>query len=244
MRPRLAPAEDQDVGKLPLLAVAMGLLLTARCYSADVAGIPFLSGGGATTPAYVQSIGTPVAVELPESDLAKWFPAEAPDGIGEAATWAQIEQFVTVGGTADGWAAVCKKFGEQVGAERAAKAEFGALACSSDASVTQIQHTAREILGVRANLALFVLGAPNGTVGAVQARQAQLRVTCGIEPATRGEAIAAACEQALDATYLEDDGRTSFAAAGEAYAAIAAEIARLDPTVDPEPGTFAPAKQE
>ena len=42
----------------------------------------------------------------------------------------------------------------------------------------------------------------------------------------------------MDPAYLTGDGPTTFAALADAYLLAAIEIARLDPEIDAEPGTF------
>jgi len=231
--------------------VLLAFLGSARCYNADLAnafgGLPIVGPmvvPPEKTPAYIDAIGTPVAPALPETDLATFFPVEAPADSYDATRWGQIAEFVTIAGTPSGWALTCKAASDAAGADRAASPLMGALACSSDPTVTQFQHFAAHVLGAQASLALWIKGAPNGTLAAVQGRQAELRVFCTTGVVARQGAEnavwAEACAGALDAGYLSGDGPATFEALDAAYAAAAAEIARLDPETDQEPGYFGP----
>jgi len=241
------------VKKAPWVFVLLALLGTARCYNADLVsalgGLPIVGPmvqPPPPVPAYVESIGTPAAATLPEADYAAWFPPEAPADPYTTAIWGQVDAFVPVAGTRAGWAEACKAVGGAAGSDRTANPRLGALACSNDPTVTQMQEFALHVLGAQAAVALWIKGELNGSIGAIQARQAELRVFCAAEVIARqGPASpwAAACEKALDAAYLSGDGPATFAALGEAYLAAATEIARLDPEVDAEPGYFGqPAK--
>ena len=60
-------------------------------------------------------------------------------------------------------------------------------------------------------------------------------------PAREGSAdgsLQQTCTAALDTAYLDGDGPATFAALGESYAALAAQIAQRDPKVAPEPAFF------
>jgi len=232
--------------------VLLALLGSARCYNADLAsalgGLPIVGPmvvAPEKTPAYLDAIGTPVTPALPEADLATFFPAEAPTDPYDAPRWGQVAEFVTLSGTPSGWALTCKAASDAAGADRAASPLLGALACSSNPTVTQFQQFAAHVLGAQASLALWIKGAPNGTLAAIQGRQAELRVFCttgvvarqGAENTTWAEA----CTGALDAAYLDGDGPATFEALATAYTAAATEIARLDPETAQEPGYFGTA---
>lgn len=233
------------------MVVLLALFGTVRCYNADFAsslgGLPVVGpmvAPPAVSPAYVSAIGKPAASALPETDFAKWFPAETPADPYAPALWTAIDAYMTVAGTQAGWAEVCKKVNAAAGADRAANPLLGALACSDDGSVTQFQRFSVEVLAMRASVALWLKGAPGGAIGAVQGRQGELRLLCGSSLIARQGAAASpwpgACAKALDLAYLTNDGAATFAALGEAYSIAATEIARLDPTIDPEPGYFGP----
>ena len=231
--------------------VLLSMLGTARCYNADLAsalgGLPIVGPmvqPPEPVPAYVNAIGTPVAVELPAADYATWFPAEPAEDPYAVVVWKQIDAFVPVAGTKSGWAPACKAVSEAAGGDRAANAKLGALACSNDPTVTEMQQFALHVLGAQASVALWIKGEWNGSTGAIQARQAELRVLCTTSVIARqgpGSPWPSACEKALDAGYMAGNGPATFAALGEAYAAAAAEIARLDPETDAEPGYFGTA---
>ncbi|MBA4180773.1 MAG: hypothetical protein C0506_09315 [Anaerolinea sp.] len=242
------------MGKIGLLFVILALLTTARCYDTDLAaslaGMPIVGPmvePPTTPPAYVATIGTPAASALPEADFATWFPTDPAADAYNPAVWKAIQGYMAHAKTQSGWAEVCKKVGAAAGGDRSANSALGALACSSDGTVTEFQQFSAQVLATRAALALWVKGAPGGTIGAIQGRQGEIRVLCATSVLARqGPASAwpAACAKALDVAYLSGDGATTFAALAEAYTIAAAEIAKLDPTVDPEPGYFAEAAKK
>ena len=228
--------------------VVISLFGTVRCYNTDLAGalggLPVVGPMVQPTqppPAYVEAIGTPAPSTLPEADLAAWFPAEAPTDPYSAQLWREIDLFVTISGTNAGWAETCKKASEAAGASREANPKLAALACSSDPTVTQMQQFAAQALGAQAAVALWMKGELNGSLGAIHARQAELRVVCTAGVVARqgpGSTWSEACTKALDSAFTLGDGPATFTAIGEAFALAAAEIARLDPEVDAEPGYF------
>ncbi|MEX0782162.1 MAG: hypothetical protein WD557_05890 [Dehalococcoidia bacterium] len=237
------------MGKLLIFVVALSLAGTTRCYSADpeatLAGVPILGAMVATapqTPAYVETIGTPAASALPEADLATWFqPAEGADPY-DVPTWQAIDAFAAHSSTPAGWTELCKAAGAAAGSDRAANPKLGALACSDDGSVTQLQRFAADLLSAQSRVALYLKGAPDTSVAAIQARQSEIRLACTYGAPSRqggeGSVLAQACTAAQDTAYLHGDAAATFAALGAAYELVANEIARLDPTVDPEPGFF------
>lgn len=241
------------LGKLGLFVVVFALVTTARCYHADYAAslssVPIVGAivsPPPAVPAYVNTIGTAAAVAVPETDLTKWFPTDATVDPLDPTVWSSIDAFLASTGTQAGWAETCKKAGTAAGADRSANPKVAALACSSDASVTQFQQFAAKVLATQAAVALWLKGAPGGTLSAIQGRQGEVRVLCGTglvarQPAT--SPFVEACAKALDASYLANAGDATFAAIGDAYALIAGELAKLDPTVDAEPGYFGEAKK-
>ena len=228
--------------------ILVAFLGTARCYNADLAaavgGLPVVGPivqPPQPVPSYVKSIGTPAAATLPEADYSKWFPSEAPKDPYDATVWKQVSLFVPVASTTAGWTEACKAINAAAGADRAANPRLAALACSSDATVTQVQQFALQILGAQASVALWMKGELNGSTSAIAARQAELRVACATGVVARqgaGSPWPAICAGVQDASYLSGDGPATFAALGAAYLAAATEIARLDPEIDPEPGYF------
>lgn len=246
-------ADHHGMGRIGVLAVAMLLLLVARCSTADFAGaledVPVVGAmiQPPPTPAkYVSSIGTPAASPLPETDLATWFVAGAKDPY-DPTTWQAIDRFLATARTKDGWTAACKKAGEAAGADRAAKPELGALACSKDGAVTGIQRFAVRVLQARAATALYVKGAPGSAIAAIQAYQGEVRLACAVDTVARQggpeSTFGKACARALDTSYLAGNPQATFTALGEAYTLAASEIAKLAPTVDAEPGWFEPVKK-
>jgi len=228
--------------------VLLSLLGSARCYNADLAeafgGLPIVGPivqPPEPVPQYVNAIGTPAPPTLPETDFATWFPVEPAEDPYALPKWQAVETFVSVAGTRSGWALACKAVSDAAGADRGANPKLGALACSADPTVTVMQQFALHVLGAQASVALWMKGEWNGSTGAIQARQAEIRVLCETSVIARQGPQSpwpAACAKALDPAYLAGDGPTTFAALGEAYAAAAEELARLDPKIAGEPGYF------
>jgi len=239
------------MGKFAILGVAGLLLLLARTYANtnwDDLQIPFLSGDPApSTPASVESIGAAAEVKLPETDFATWFPVEPPADPYAPAYWLEVDAYFATARTPAGWTEACKKAGAAAGSERTAKPLLAALGCSDDPSLAQVQRFALQLLGVQAETALWIRGVPGHSNAGIQGRQGEARLMCSNDVIARegGDAspFAQACEKALDESYMAGNGATTFAALGEAYALIAAEIARRDPTIDPEPASFGAAAQ-
>jgi len=243
-------ADDQSVIKKALFGlILLSFVGTARCYNADFAsalgGLPIVGPivvPPAPVPDYLRAIGTPAAATLPEAQYDTWFPAEAPEDPYSVEVWRQVQEFVAIAGSKTGWAEGCKAVGAVAGSDRTANARLGALACSSDATVTQMQQFALQLLGTEASVALWIKGEPNGSTGAIQARQAELRILCTTSVIARqgpeATTWAEACTKAMDASYLTGDGPATFAAIGDAYSLVADELARLDPEIDQEPGYF------
>ncbi len=240
------------VKKALFALILLAFLGTARCYNADLAAafgaVPIVGAmvqPPDAAPAYLKAVGTPAPSTLPESDPATWFPAEPPADPYNAALWRDIKLFATIAQTQQGWTDACKKISGAVGEDRTANPKLGALACSSDPTVTQFQQFAVHLLATQASLALWVKGETDGTLAAVQARQGELRVLCTTSVVARqgppDTAWSKACAKGLDASYLKGDGPTTFTALGDAYALVAAEIVKLDPKVAQEPGYFGAA---
>ncbi len=240
------------MGKFGILALALLLLGSARCYARtdwENAKIPFLSGtAAAVAPASVGSIGKPAEVALPETDFAKWFSVEPTADPYDPTVWIAVDTFFASASTPSGWAEACKKAGAAAGGDRAAKLELGALGCSDNANVTLIQRFALQVLGTRAEVALWVRGVPGHGNAGIQGRQGELRLICAIDVVAReggpGSVFAQACAKALDQAYTLGDGATTFLTLGDAYKLVATEIAKRDPTIDPEPATFGAAAKK
>lgn len=240
------------VKKALFALILLAFLGTARCYNAALASafgaVPIVGAmvqPPDAAPAYLKAVGTPAPSTLPESDPATWFPAEAPADPYSAALWRDIKLFATIAQTQQGWTDACKKISGAVGEDRTASPKLGALACSSDPTVTQFQQFAVHLLAAQASLALWIKGENDGSLAAVQARQAELRVFCTTSVVARQgppeTAWSQACAKGLDASYLKGDGPATFTALGDAYTLAANEIAKLDPKVSQEPGYFGAA---
>ena len=245
-----APTDDPDMGKIGIFALVLLLLGTSRCYVGtdwDNVKIPFLSGGvAASAPVSVGAIGKPAELALPETDFAKWFSTDAAADPFDPAVWKATDAFFASASTSAGWADACKKVGAVAGADRTARPEIGALACSDNPNVTLIQRFAIQVLGARAEVALWVRGVPGHGTAGIGGRQGELRLMCAVDVVGReGGAtspFAVACTKALDQSYRAGGGLSTFTSLGEAYTLIAAEIAKRDPTIDAEPATFADPK--
>jgi hypothetical protein len=233
------------VGKLGLFGVLLLLFGTVRLYGLDWehVQIPLVSGGGAVAaaPASVQAIGKPAEVKLPEIDFKKWFQADAVDPY-DPQVWAAVDAFYAVAGTKDGWVAACKAASAGAGKERPAAGDIGALGCSDSPAVTLVQQFQVSILGARAEVALWVRGVPGHGTAGIEGRQGEIRLACRNDVIAReggaASPYAAACAKALDAGWKTGDGPATFTALGEAYKLVAAEIAKRDPTIDPEPAFY------
>lgn len=245
------------MGKFALLGVAALLFLMAPLYSADCAGalgglpvVGAMVSPPPPTPKYANSIGKAAPASLPDSDMKKWF-APAADGSTEpyvVDTWRAIAAFAANAGTKDGWTEACKKATSAAGADRAAEPLLGALACSADGTVTALQRFAVHILAMRAQAALFLRGVPGSSLAAIQARQGEIRLDCAVDLVARlggpTSASGQACAKALQTAYLAGDPPATFTALGEAYSAVASEIAKRDPKTAQEPSYFdTPAKK-
>ncbi len=241
------------MGKAGLLLVALSLFLSARCYNADMVGAlgglpivgPMVSPPPAT-PGYVRAMGTPAPATLPEADPAKWFTADASTAPYDATRWSVIQSYLANASTQPGWAEVCKKISGSAGAGRSDNPQLGALACSADPSVTRLQALAIDILRAQAATALWISGAPGGSPGAIQGAQGEIRVFCATDVTSREGAespLVHACAKALDTAYVAGDARATFTALGEAYTAVATEIATRDPKVAQEPAYFGAEKK-
>jgi hypothetical protein len=241
------------VSKLLFAVVVLALFGTVRCYNADLArslsGVPVVGAmisPPPATPKYVSSMGTPAATKLPETDLKKWFPADAAADPLDTVMWGAIRDFLSNSGTQAGWAEACKVASAAAGPDRATTPAIGALACSADPSVTALQPFATAILAARAEVALWMKGAPGSSIGAIQGRQGELRLLC--QPETLGRLggtagpFGQACAKALDVTYLTGDGAVTFTAMGDAYTLVAAEVAKRDPKTVDAPVFFGDAK--
>ena len=248
------------MGKLAILAVALVLLSTARCYNADLesslGGVPVLGAminPPVAAPAYVSSIGKAAPITLPESDPKAWFGLAAAAAEGatpdayDVPRWRDVAAVAEIAGTQAGWAEVCKKVSTAAGAERTAEPKLGALACSANGTVTAIQRAAIGLLAMQAQVALYLRGVPGASIAAIGARQGELRVTCDVDVIGRlggpETPYGQACGRALETDYLTGEATKTFAALDAAYTALAAEIARLDPKTAAEPGYFEAAKK-
>jgi hypothetical protein len=161
------------------------------------------------------------------------------DAGSEVDRWNAIAQAMAAGGTPAGWAELCKKAGSSAGPDRTAKPEPGALACSSDAAVTELQRFAVQLLAAQAEAKLWQRGATGHDDGSLAARLSEVRNSCvnGL-PARQGGAESAygkACALALDGLTTPLDAADLFDSLGQAYSLVAADLAERDATIDAEP---------
>ena len=236
------------MGKAVFALILVMFLGTARCYNADfagtAAGLPIVGAmvqPQATTPAYVKAIGTAAPARLPAADLSKWFPANATDPY-DPVMWQSVRDVLAFTGTQDGFTQVCKLATTAAGANRTAHPGVGALACSADPSVTGEQPFAVKLLQARAELALWVKGAPGSSVHAIGGVQGEIAVLCGGDAIARNGGATSpfgqACAKAADTAYLNGDAKTTFTALGDAFTLIAGDIAAKDPKVAAQPAFF------
>jgi hypothetical protein len=238
-----AAPDDPGVGRILIFVVALLFMGVLRLSTAnfDNVAIPFFGGGEPANPALASAaaIGTPAAVALPESDPASWFGGAEETEAGETTPWADIHQFVAAAGTSGGWAEACKAVGTVAGTDRTANSLLGALACSDDPTVTELQQFAVQLLAAQAEVSLWLLGTDGHDAGAVAGRLAQVRHSCanGLPARQAGaeSAYTSACEMSLAVTTLPGDASTLATALGDAYALVAADLAERDPSIDPEP---------
>jgi hypothetical protein len=248
MRSPLPAVDDRCVGRLGILSVVFALLLVARCADADVsqslAALPVVGpivSPSATVASPVKS--TPAPAAAPAADVKAWFAADIKDPYN-ATLWKSVDDTLAGAGSRDGWTAFCRLVSTAAGQDRAAAPDLGALACSKDGTVTALQRFAVHVLQLRAAVALYVKGAPGASSFGIQARQGIVRLDCAVDVVARqggpDSPFGSACAKALDVAYLSGDVSATFTALGEAYHASAAEIARLAPAIDTEPGWFDP----
>lgn len=233
-----AAPDDPGVGKFLILGIALLFVGVLRLSVADWenAEIPFLAAAKAENSALksAESLGTPSAVALPESDPSTWFATEA----GAPAPWLDIQLFAAATSTPGGWAEACKAVSAVAGADRAATPALGALACSTDPAVTELQQFAVELLAAQAEVALWLQGIPGHDAGVVAARLAEVRQACenGLPSRLAGaeSPYLAACTASLTTTPLAASADALQASLGEAYALVAADLAVRDPEIDAE----------
>lgn len=238
-RPR---ADDRGMGRLGIALVAMALLGVVYLYGVELGSvrIPGLPASAAPeTPAYVERIGTPAPVALPEADPAAWFVDDPEADPYDPVRWREVDGALAEATTPAGWAALCAAVTEATGADRTADPLLGALACSGDPALTALQEAATRALSVQAAVALWMRGVPGYGPGAIEARQSALRHLCDVGPIARDGLVSAeACALALDASWRQGDGPATFDAAREAYRIFAEAIAARDPDTAGEPATY------
>lgn len=237
------------MGKYLILGVAVAFMGVLRLATVDFANvsIPFLSQAAAAPRLgeSAKAIGTPAAVALPESDPATWFEAAEGADPDDPKTWEAVAAFASAAGTPAGWAEACKKVGAVAGTERGTKPELGALSCSSDLTVTQLQRFVVQLLAARAEVTLWLRGVDGHDNGMVSARLAEVRHSCenGLPSRLAGEGspYTQACAAALEAAKLPLDGEALKTGLVEAYGLVAADLVARDASVDAEPAVVAAA---
>lgn len=240
-------ADDRRMGKYLILGVAVAFMGVLRLATVDFSNvsIPFLSPVAAAPGLgeSAKSIGTPAAVTLPESDPATWFEAAEGTDPDDPAKWAAIAAFASEAGTPGGWAEACKKVSAVAGSERATKPDLGALSCSSDLTVTQLQRFVVQLLAARAEVTLWLRGVDGHDNGMVSARLSEVRHSCenGLPARLAGESspYSQACTAALSAAELPLDGEALRAGLIEAYGLVAADLVTRDASIDAEPAAVA-----
>jgi len=233
------------VARIGIIATLIGLITLMRVYGANwdnaFASLPFTQSAAAA-PASVASIGKAAAPSLPDTDFKTWFSTDPSVDPYDAPTWTAIAAMTANAGDQPGWTQVCKKVDSAAGADRTANPLLGALACSDSPAVTALQQFAVDLLSAQAMVALWVDHAPGTSTAAIAAREAQIRTDCAtIVPAAQGDAsspLSTACSRAADTAYLSGDAKTTFTALGDAYALVAAEIAKESPKVAQDPVYF------
>lgn len=233
------------MARIGILATLLALITAARCYSANwdsaVAALTFTQVA-ASAPASLDSIGKSAAPSMPDADFTKWFSTDPAADPYDPRVWADIASVTATARNEAGWTAVCAKVGAAAGADRTLKPALGALGCSEAPAVTSLQQFAVDLLEVQAAVALWIDQAPDASVPGIASRQAKVRLDCTtlVQPlaASAGSPFTVACARAGDGAYLTGDAKTTFTALGDAYALVAAEIARQSPKVASTPAYF------
>jgi hypothetical protein len=242
------------MGKIPILVVALLLLGVFRLNSVDFEGladalpIGGAPGAAAATNANVGDETAP-AEEAAPPDVGLWFAEDAEADPYAEPLWAVVEELLTDAESTAGWTALCALATTATGADRTASPLPGALACSEDASVTELQQLAVAILRTQASTALWLRGAPGYSAATISARQGEVRLRCATGSPNRGDesatvTFAAICSQALDSSWKSGDGPATFTAVKAAYAGLATVIAERDATADAVPTFFKPPEAE
>lgn len=226
------------MAKLGFALLAFLATLPAFLYGVEWGGLelPFLAPQ-ATPPAALASLGTPAPPPEPSAQVAAVFaPPEGRDPLAPD-LWRPTSSLLAAMGTPTGWAALCQAFTTATGPDRTVAPLPGALACSSDPSLLPVQRLAALLLDAKAQLALWLRGAPGSSLAAVTARQAAIRTACSLLPETRtpNSPAALACAQALARDLTSQEPDASLAALDGAYATLADFIAARDPTTAAEP---------
>lgn len=230
------------MGRIVVTGVAVLLFGVAQLWMADFddVRIPFLLPADAApaVPASIRTLGTPAAGTPGEVDPSWFAPAEGADPL-DPDRWAALAAFAAEA-KGPGWPAACAKTSSVAGADRTANPGLGALACSGDASLAGTQRFALQILAAQAEVALWMRAVPGHSSSGVSARLGEIRFLCTAEHVAReggpGSVYGRACTTALANPSLAAGGQALFAALDTAYREVAAEIARRDPSIEPEAG--------
>ncbi len=238
------------MGKIPIIVVALLLFGVFRLHAVDLAEL--VTRGSAPVAVAATTDDEPDDETMTEEeeppDVALWF-VQDPDAdpFGEP-LWATVEEHLADAKSTAGWMKLCALASTATGADRTAKPLPGALACSDDASVTELQQLAVAILRTQASTALWLRGAPGYSTATIAARQGEVQLRCATGSPTRGDesrtvTFASICARALDASWKPSDekpgdGPATFAAVKAAYADLATLIAERDATTEAEPMFF------
>ncbi len=153
------------MGKSPIIAVALLLFGVFRLQSADLAAfadsLPIGAAPASATTSTCEGVvadGEQTQDVIP--DISFWFDQDAEADALAAALWTPVEEFLTDAEGAAGWTAICVAATAVTVADRSADPLPGALTCSQDATVTELQQLSVAILRTQASTALWLRGVP------------------------------------------------------------------------------------
>ncbi len=226
----------------------LSFVATARCYQTDfaaaVGGLPVVGAmviPPPTTPAYIESIGTPTPLDaMPDPGVETWWP-ENPEDV--QSTRSQARTWLVAASTPSGWAALCGAATRAVGADRAVEpVQLAGLACSDDPSVTRLQLFAVLVLRLDPETQLYLDGAAGSSRADIESTLAQIRVECGAGYASRAvfvPAVLGACGLPGSPKAPARGGAVGlFPEVVDTYRALAEAVVEASPKTAPEPAFF------